>query len=251
MHIPRIFEPHPLAPHTEYTLSPEASHHVITVLRLKPGEPLCLFNGTGGEYEAVLHAVQRKQVIIQIHTFHPHDPEAPLQIHLGQGLARNERMDWILQKAVELGVHTITPLFTEKSVIRARGEERIAHRMHHWQQIIINATEQCGRTRLTVLNEPVPLHEWYTHPLPSPRFLLEPTLPTETLSGIPTQLTLLVGPEAGFSHTEIEHARQHGFQGWQLGPRILRTETAGLAAIAIAHSYWGDLRMIDRDHTTH
>lgn len=246
MRIPRIHLPRPLAPGARLALDETASGHVLRVLRLKPGAALIVFNGAGGEYEATLIAVEGRAAVVTLGRFANPVRESPLEIMLAQGISRGERMDYTLQKSVELGVSRIVPLETEFCQVRLVGE-RLERRHQHWSRVIASAGEQCGRTRLPELAHAMPFADWLADGAMTPaglRLVLEPEGET-ALSQLPAPperaVSLLIGPEGGLSATEIGKARRAGYRGLRLGPRILRTETAGAAALAALQTLWGDL----------
>lgn len=244
MRIPRIHLSQTLAPGARLALDETASGHLLRVLRLKPGAALILFNGDGGEYEATLAAVENRAAVVNVGQSVATGRESPLAITLAQGISRGERMDYTLQKSVELGVARIVPLETEFSQVRLAGE-RLERRRQHWQGVIASAVEQCGRTRLPELASVSPLAGWLASDTDiGLRLVLDPAGDV-TLSQLvaPTEgaVTLLVGPEGGLSDHEIARARHAGYRGLRLGPRILRTETAGIAALAALQAAWGDL----------
>lgn len=244
MRIPRLYLPLPLPVGSDVTLPENTRHHVCRVLRLPTGAELMLFNGDGSEFQGRLATVTRQQATVTVTACLPRDVETPLPIRLAQGVSRGERMDYTLQKAVELGVAAIQPVVTERSVAALTGE-RWPRRRQHWQGIVIAACEQCERNRLPDLLEPLPLADWLatTGALPDLKLLLDPsaTAGLGDLSPPSGGVTLLIGPEGGLSDREIELARSAGFVGVRLGPRILRTETAGVAALAALQVLWGDL----------
>lgn len=242
MRIPRIYTPAPLASGSIIELDDNAFNHAVRVLRLKAGAPLTLFNGQGGEYPAELVEVQKKRATAQVGTFVDRDCESPLPIVLGQCISRGEKMDYTIQKAVELGVTEIVPLFSERCGVKL-SPERQEKRLRHWQSVIISACEQCGRNRLPALQDAMDLDAWLAKLDSSLKLVLDPTAQDsfETLSRPTPDVALLIGPEGGLSETEIERARASGFRGVQLGPRILRTETAGLTALSLIQGRWGDL----------
>ncbi|MGE3297276.1 MAG: 16S rRNA (uracil(1498)-N(3))-methyltransferase [Porticoccaceae bacterium] len=243
MATPRVFTDQALAAGAEIGLESGPSHHLLKVLRLKPGAGLNLFNGRGGSFAAVLAGQRGQQAQVAVGDFDPADRESPLAIELAIGVSRGERMDWVVQKAVELGVAAIRPLVTERTEVRLAGERR-DKKLGHWRQIAIAACEQCGRNRLPNIHAPQPLADW----LPAAgglRLVLAPEA-TTALAGIeapaPDAVTLLIGPEGGLSAAEIAAAIAAGFSAVGLGPRVLRTETAPLAALAICQARWGDFR---------
>ncbi len=247
MRIPRLYLPIALVPDSLIALSTDAAHHVARVLRLEVGAAVCLFNGEGGEYHAVLHSIHKSQVHAQILSYSPREAESPLQVTLAQGLPRGERMDYALQKAVELGIARIAPLFSERCEVRLQGE-RLDKRLHHWQGIVISACEQCGRTRIPPVSTPVTLQDWlHTSSLSEGglHLVLDPRAPhslAHHAKPANNNITLLIGPEGGLSDAEITAAENIGFTRIRVGPRILRTETAGIAVLAALQFMWGDLR---------
>lgn len=239
--IPRIYLPMALQTATSVPLAKQAAQHVTRVLRMKPGAALIVFNGQGGEYAATLETEQRGAVTVKIGDFIARDAESKLSVQLAQGISRGERMDYAIQKAVELGVAQIIPLFTEFCVVNMK-EERAEKRLAHWQGIAVSACEQCGRTRVPEILAPRPLHEWLGQVRASLKLVLDPYT-TQGLAQLPPpagDVALLIGPEGGLSDAETAAAQRAGFTGVQLGPRMLRTETAPVAALAAVQTLWGD-----------
>lgn len=242
MRIPRIYHPEALAPGLTIDLDAEAARHVARVLRMTADMPLVIFDGSGGEYGAVIGTVDRGRVTVTLKSFVADDRESPLHTTLAQGISRGERMDYTLRKAVELGVSAIQPLFTEYCQVQLKGE-RLDKRMAHWRGVVIAACEQSGRNRIPPLHTPCSLPEWLQR-LPSGLHL---ALDPRAAGGIlqlatpATPVSLLVGPEGGLSENEMDLLRRAGYLGIRLGPRILRTETAALAALAALQSRWGDM----------
>ncbi len=240
MRISRLFVDTTLTAGQTLELETEAAHYLRTVLRLKKHQDLVVFNGRGNEYTARIELVSRKSVVINVLTEQARDVESPLPIKLGMGISRSERMDWALQKAAELGVQQITPLLTERTVVKLTPDKQ-QQRLRHWQGVIRHATEQCGRTFLPELSTIEALPDWVKNQQHS-RFFLDP-FAEKTLKQMPvpsTSVTLLSGPEGGFSERERELAVDAGFIPVKLGPRILRTETAILAAVSAIQTLWGD-----------
>jgi 16S rRNA (uracil1498-N3)-methyltransferase len=241
---PRLFCPPPLAAGAETELPSAAAHHATRVLRLKRGDAVTLFDGEGGEFRAALARVDAHAVIARLGGRELVERESPLIITLVQGLTTAERMDYAIQKAVELGVAEIAPVATVRSVTRLDGA-RAQRRVEHWRQVAIASCEQCGRNRLPRLRPPCDLSQWLAEPSAATlRLMLAPD-GAKSLSGLapPTgAIELLVGPEGGFAPEEAEAARGAGFQAVRLGPRILRTETAGPAMLAAMNALWGDWR---------
>jgi 16S rRNA (uracil1498-N3)-methyltransferase len=249
MRLTRVFVDNALDSNTTLALPDGAAQHISRVLRLEPGAPLRVFNGKGGEFEAVVESVRRDKASIRVGTHHPIERESPLDITLLQGIARGEKMDLILQKATELGIARVVPLTMVRSTVRldAANAQR---RREHWQAVAISACEQCGRNTVPSIAPPVSLAVAVAATHTALKLLLSPddhsmTLPTllgGTELSSPPSICLLVGPEGGFDTTEIAIARNAGFQTCRLGPRILRTETAALTALAALQSLAGDLR---------
>jgi 16S rRNA (uracil1498-N3)-methyltransferase len=242
--MPRIYQPIPLSPNTTVRLDEKASHHLARVLRASVGEALTLFNGQGGEYTAIITQIDKKAVQVQLNDFNPREAESPLNIHLAQGLARGEKMDYIIQKAVELGVKKVIPLITERCNVRLEGE-REEKRLQHWQSVAISACEQSGRNTLPEVTPPQILKTWLPQAKANQCFVLSPqATPKLTNIDLPSDaiVILLIGPEGGLSDQEIAAAINQGFQPLNLGPRILRTETAPLAAITLLQSVYGDMK---------
>ena len=242
MRVPRFYLPFPLATGAIVPLNEHAFNHAVRVLRLKPGAPLVLFDGEGGAFAATLGEVGKREAWARVAEALPDAAEPPLRIVLAQGISRGEKMDHTVQKAVELGVAAIQPLFAERGGVGLSGE-RLTRKIQHWRGIVIGACEQCGRNRLPELREPLALAAWLTSSMaPGPCLLLDP-LAEQGLRDLepPTgAITLLIGPEGGLSPAEIAQARTVGFTGVRLGPRVLRTETAGMAALAALQALWGD-----------
>ena len=242
MRIPRFYLSAPLAVGATMALDDPAFNHAVRVLRLKPGAALMVFDGEGSAFAATLIEVGKREARVRLTEVLPGEVESPLRVTLAQGVSRGDKMDYTLQKAVELGVAAIQPLFTERGGVDLGGE-RLARKIQHWRGIVIGACEQCGRNRLPELREPLPLLAWFSQPAePGLRLLLDPQA-ERGLRGLERPegaITLLIGAEGGLSPAEIAQARQAGFIGVRLGPRILRTETAGVAALAAVQTLWGD-----------
>ncbi len=244
MRIPRLYLPEPITAQSEIELPDAAANYIGKVLRLKPGHPLRLFDGRGGEYAAEVIECGKRSVRVAVSTHQQGEVESPLALTLVQAVSKGERMDLTLQKAVELGVTRIAPVFSERSVVNLKGD-RLDKRLEHWQGVIISACEQCGRNTLPHFEAAVDLDHWLATPLPADALglLLQPESPQglRELQPPEGETLLLVGPEGGFSDQEIDSARKAGYRGIRLGPRVLRTETAGLAALASLQTLWGDL----------
>jgi 16S rRNA (uracil1498-N3)-methyltransferase len=241
---PRIFCPRPLGAATTIDLPVGAAHHVLRVLRLRAGAALTLFDGAGGEYRAELTQASARGVAARVIEHHAIERESPLAVTLMQALAAADRMDYAVQKAVELGACAIVPVIATRSVARLEGA-RAARRVEHWRQIVIAACEQSGRNRLPQVHAPCALAACLRAPSPSQlRVLLSPDAEDSlaTLAQPTGPIDLLVGPEGGFTAEESLAARAAGFRSVRLGARILRTETAGAAMLAAMQALWGDWR---------
>jgi 16S rRNA (uracil1498-N3)-methyltransferase len=240
---PRIYQASIYTLHETVKLSDDAFGHLIRVLRLKEGDEVVLFNGEEAfQYQAKLIDVSKKQAYAEILTKEVVDNESPLNIHLGQGISRGDRMDFTLQKSVELGVNTITPLFTERCGVKLNAE-RLEKKRQQWQKIVISACEQSGRASVPVVAEPMLLVDWLKQETSALKINLHPkaqhsimSLPMEN-----TRVRLLIGPEGGLSDEEISQANENDFVDVLLGPRVLRTETAALTAITALQCRFGDL----------
>lgn len=222
-----------------------AAHHARDVLRLASGNEVTLLNGLGGEYAATLTQVTKKVVEARVQAHSQREAEAPFSITLAQSLATGDKMDWVVEKAVELGAASVVPIAAERSVLRL-SSERAAKRLAHWQAIARAACEQCGRNRLARIEPVINLDSWLATMAAAPglKLMLSPVADV-AITSLPVPqpgdaIVLLVGPEAGLSDAEEASARAAGFRGIVLGPRVMRTETAGLAALAAIHARWGD-----------
>lgn len=241
MRIPRFYQSQALKEGTSIILSKEASHHLLQVLRFKIGSTLIVFNGEPGEFSGTLTHIDKKNAVVQLHQWNHPASDSPLPIELGQGLSRGERMDYVIQKAVELGVTRITPLLTERCEVKL-SPERAAKRLAHWQAIAIHACEQSGRCLLPTINAPVKLSHWLDEKRDGLQLICDPLSSTRVNTfATPAAATLLIGPEGGFSTVEVEAAEKSGFCRVSMGPRVLRTETAAVAALTLLQNQWGDL----------
>lgn len=219
---------------------PEASAHYISrVLRMQPGDPLQLFDGRGLEFPGVIVECSKKSVTVELDSGQPGLPESPLKVHLGQVLSRGERMDWAIQKATELGVSEITPLFSERCEVRL-NDERAQKRLEHWQQIAISACEQSGRSKVPLIHPPLPVSQWQSAVEADLKLVLHPVASPLASHAPPQRLALLIGPEGGLSDAEVAAATEAGFHAACFGPRVLRTETAPVVALSLAQYLWGD-----------
>ena len=238
--ISRFYFPERLPPGGELALPEALAHHALRVLRLRDGEAITLFDGHGGEVAAEL-SVRGKQAVAVLGRRNDDERESPLQLVLVQALASGDKMDWVVQKAVELGVAAIQPVQAERSVLKLGGE-RADKRLAHWQQVAVAACEQCGRNRVPSVHPVQALPQWLAAQRGARGYVLAPggaaRLATEPAPSGP--LYLLVGPEGGWSEAELAACGAAGFPRLVLGPRVLRTETAGLAALAALQARWGD-----------
>ncbi|HEY7871302.1 MAG TPA: 16S rRNA (uracil(1498)-N(3))-methyltransferase [Rudaea sp.] len=243
MRIPRIHVDHDLRPGREVLLPDQAGEHVARVLRLERGAPLILFNGDGYEFDASLASLAKHAVTAEIGHKRIVDRESGLSLTLVQAIARGEKMDWILQKATELGVARIVPVVTDRTEVKLDAE-RAERRMTHWRGVLASACEQCGRNRLPDLEPPQALDRWLSilGDAPALRLALLPEgdITLRQFPQMENGAILAVGPEGGFTANDVALLTQAGFHGLRLGPRILRTETAGLAALAALQAMVGD-----------
>ena len=241
MRVSRFYLDRPLSA-GEVILDGDVAHYIGRVLRLAPGAPVQIFNGSGQEWPGEISAVSKREVSVHLQAPIEGIPESPLQTHLGQALSRGERMDWAIQKAVELGVTEITPLFTERCEVKLQGE-RADKRQSHWQQIAISACEQCGRSVVPVIHPPASLHDWMADLQAEVKLVLHHRTDQDLGSlSAPASAALLIGPEGGLSASEIEQAERAGFHAACFGPRVLRTETAPIVALTLLQQLWGDFR---------
>jgi 16S rRNA (uracil1498-N3)-methyltransferase len=230
--VPRLYCGEALASGLQLALPAGAARHV-QVLRLQPGDALTLFDGRGGEYDAIVEHMGRSEVRVAVGTHHPVESEAAVAVHLALAMPANERMDWLVEKATELGAASIQPLVAERSVLRLAGE-RAQKKQAHWQAIAIAACEQCGRNRVPTVHAVQPLATWVAAQA-APGLMLSLAPGSRPLAAVEsaTERTLLSGPEGGLAPAEEEAAAARGWQPVHLGPRVLRAETAPLAALAV------------------
>ena len=241
MNLPRFYVDAPLTVGEPCLLSHEATRHALRALRLRQGEMLTLFNGHGGEYAAQLIEAREPEAEVQVVRFDPREAELPWPIIVAQGLSSGDRMDWTIEKSVELGATAIAPLAMSRSVTRL-SEERAASRCRHWQSLAIAASEQCGRNRIARVEPAMPLTDWLASlPQATLRLVLAPggaSLASFRAPPDGRRIVLLAGPEGGLSDDELQAADAAGFRALSLGPRILRTETAAPVAIAMLTARW-------------
>jgi 16S rRNA (uracil1498-N3)-methyltransferase len=239
---PRVYVDMELADQATFELGDEAYHHLIVVLRRIRGDGITLFNGRGGEYAANIEAVGKRKLTARISQFREVERESALPVTLVQAVSKGDRMDYSIQKAVELGVTAIQPILTERVVVRL-DVERWERKQEHWQSVAVAAAEQSGRTRVPQVAAVKDLHDWLPAcPPEALRLVLSPVATPTALKRNPGQpIVLLVGPEGGLSDLELRLADLAGFVGLPLGPRVLRTETAGVVALSVLQSQWGDM----------
>jgi 16S rRNA (uracil1498-N3)-methyltransferase len=241
--MPRFHVPQALAAGQQLELPADVAHHV-NVVRMEPGDTLTLFNGDGGEYRAVLTEVQKKKAWAEVKVFDPREAELPFAVTLAQALPEGSKMDWIIEKAVELGVVAIQPMAARRCVVRLSAE-RAEKKLEHWNGIVVSASEQCGRNRLASVAMPVEFREWITQQDLHRRVILTPRASASLADWArhqpPQAVCIMVGPEGGFSDEEEAEALRHGALPLSIGPRVLRTETAALAAVSILAAAWGGI----------
>ena len=237
----RIFQDSPIEVNQELKLDEFGANHVSRVLRMKPGEEIVVFNGLGSEYPSKIKEISKKEVIIL--PFDKKTPlnESPIKIHLVQALSKGDRMDFTIQKAVELGVTQITPIITSRCAVRLK-DDRLEKKIESFKKIVISACEQCGRVFIPKVNPILELNEFFKVPDDNLKLILNPYTQTK-IKELPRSqgYTLLIGPEGGLSDEEVKLAQDNNFKSVLLGPRILRTETAPLVAISILQASFGDI----------
>lgn len=251
MRIPRVYTPQKLVAGDLIQLENSASHYLTRVLRMQAGRELVLFNGAGGEFSAMIETPDKNHTAVRIGEYTGDNRSSPLQIDLAIGISRGERMDWALQKATELGVTRILPLFSSRTEVKLSGP-RLEKKLAHWRQVLISASEQCQRNILPELAPPQNIEVFLSATTAADLKLVlhhraEHSLATmdKAMQQAPAAVLLLIGPEGGLAAAEIESALQNGFQALKLGPRVLRTETAPLVALTAVQQLWGDLNNIN------
>lgn len=242
MRIPRIYTDSPLAEDCTAALDENAAQHVGRVLRMQPGQELRLFNGDGQDYPATITTAGKKNVEVMVGTPEPNHTESNLEIVLGQTLSKGDRMDYAVQKAVEMGATRIVPLSTERCDVRLKGD-REDKRLRHWQSVAISAAEQCGRARVPDILPVMTIAQWLEHSRDCDLRLVLHHRTEQSLKSMdtPKRVALMIGPEGGLTADEIVLAENEGFLSVALGPRVLRTETAPVASIALCQWLWGDI----------
>lgn len=243
----RIYQHTELASGSSVSLDKVASNHLLRVLRLRQGDEFILFNGDGCEYPSKLE-ISAKTAIARISDVHTTERESALQLHLYQGISKGERMDFAIQKAIELGVSEITPMFCERTVVSLKGD-RLSKKQQHWQGIVISACEQSGRNCIPAVHPAQTFSQALAADKTPLKLMLEPTADQQLASLQPENnaVSIYIGPEGGFSEAEITQAKSSHLRGINLGPRILRTETAALAAVTACQLLWGDLNLTTND----
>jgi len=240
LRIHRIHVSQALEPETDLVIDGPAAHYLLRVLRVTPGQPLALFNGDGHDYAAEFLLPGKNVLHVKVLSRLPSRAESSLQITLAQAISRGERMDLTLQKCTELGVAAFQPLNTARVEVRIRPD-KLEKRMDHWRQVVISACEQSGRSVIPEIREPLLLHEWLDQDSSVQRLALVPGAHSPLARfDVREQVEILIGPEGGFSDVELAQMERGGVQPAGLGPRILRTETAGPAAVAVLQAMFGD-----------
>ncbi|GAL32513.1 ribosomal RNA small subunit methyltransferase E [Vibrio maritimus] len=242
MRIPRLYHPETIQSLGTLALSDDAAGHIGRVLRMKEGQEVLLFDGSGHEFPATITSVGKKNVDVDIREKIAASIESPLDLHLGQVISRGDKMEFTIQKSVELGVNTITPLISERCGVKLDAK-RFEKKLQQWQKIAISACEQCGRNTIPVIRPIMSLEEWCAEPSDALKLNLHPRAKysINTLPEPVQKVRLLIGPEGGLSAQEIEMTEQYQFEETLLGPRVLRTETAALTAITALQVRFGDL----------
>ena len=242
MRIPRIFTDSPLAVGSQSQLDDNAANHVGRVLRMQAGQALLLFNGDGHDYHATITEAGKKHVLVAVTEAAGNETESPLRVVLAQTLSKGDRMDYAVQKAVEMGVSEIVPLTTERCDVKLKGD-REDKRLRHWQQVAISAAEQCGRARVPEIQPVMTVQQWLEHARACDLRLVLHHRTERSLNTLekPSSIALMIGPEGGLTAEEIALAEDNGFLPVALGPQVMRTETAPVAAIALCQWLWGDI----------
>jgi 16S rRNA (uracil1498-N3)-methyltransferase len=243
MRLTRVFVEGDLATGQRLTVEGSAGNHIVRVLRSRVGDELTLFNGRGGEYGASIDDIRRDIVQVSVREHRDQERESAFDLTLAQGISRGERMDWVVQKATELGVTRIVPLFTERSVVHL-DEKQASKKVQHWRGIAVAACEQCGRNVVPEIATPVALYGLLEKPVGRGiSLLLSPTGEQRIadIAGNPEGATVLIGPEGGLAQVEQDAALRSGYTAVRLGPRVLRTETAAVCALALLQQKFGDL----------
>ena len=241
MRLTRVYVDDDLAAGGKLTVEGSAGNHIARVLRLRVGDEVTVFNGRGGEYSAAIEDIRRDTVLVSVREHRDEGRESPFNLTLAQGISRGERMDWVVQKATELGVSRIIPVFTERSVVQL-DEKQAQKKLQHWRGIAVAACEQCGRNVVPAIDTPVGVHEFLAKALTGTALLLSPGA-TQGIADVraETGATVLIGPEGGLAQVEQDAALRAGFTAVRMGPRVLRTETAAVCALTLLQQKFGDL----------
>jgi len=239
MRLSRIHAEQPLTAGQRVTLDADQAHYLGKVLRARPGQQVALFNGQDGEFVAEIVAINKRDIELEILTARTVIPDSGLHVHIGMGLSRGERMDYAVQKATELGISSLTPLFTDFSEVKL-STDRADKRTAHWQKVATSASEQCGRCSVPLIHSPVNLKDWLATVPAGQGFMLDHTGSHGFTGSRPEAVYLLIGPEGGTSDEEKHRALDAGFSMIRLGPRVLRTETAPVVALTALQLQWGD-----------
>lgn len=242
MRVPRIYHPHPITHLGPLALSDDAAGHIARVLRMQEGQEILVFDGSGAEFPAIISEAGKKQVVVDLAERIDTNLESPLHLHLGQVISRGDKMEFTIQKSVELGVNTITPLLSERCGVKLDAK-RFEKKLQQWQKIAISACEQCGRNVVPDIRPIMTLEAWCAEQTDALKLNLHPRAKysINTLPEPVTKVRLLIGPEGGLSAEEIDMTQQYHFEETLLGPRVLRTETAALTAITALQVRFGDL----------
>lgn len=239
----RIYQPGDYQAGQDITLSDEAGQHVGVVLRMLPGQLVTLLSGDNREWQGEITTAHKKRVSVKLLYDNVVDRESPLRLHLAQAISKGERMEWVVQKAVELGVASILPIITDHCAVKL-NPQRLDKKQSQWQAIAIAACEQCGRNQIPLVHDPLPLNALFSRTNGLPAFVLQPGAAHRYKAYADLtvrEAMLLIGPEGGLSSAEQTAAQDAGFLPLSLGPRILRTETAAITAISVLQAVWGDL----------
>ncbi len=242
MRIPRIYNKALAHEKDSLILDSDLSHYIGRVLRMKVGQQLFLFDGMGYEVLAeITEFISKQSVSVSVIEIVPNSKESPLYIHLGQSISKGDRMEFTIQKSVELGVAEITPIWAERCEVKLKGE-RLTKKVEHWQSIAASACEQCGRNVVPKINSPMSLDQWLEERNEEIKITLHHRANADLRTiKAPTNAALLIGPEGGLTEREIKESESSGFKSITLGPRVLRTETASLAVLSLMQYQWGDL----------
>ena len=241
MRITRLFTDQPLADGVSVSLDGDAARHLGRALRARVGDSVTLFNGDGREFAACIQEVSKRSIVAEVGEASEPATESPVKTEIGLCLSKGDRFDWAIQKATEMGVGKVVPLLSER-VDFTIPADRLEKRRSHWQQIVISACEQCGRVRVPPIMLPQDLDQWVLDVTADQKWVLHCSTPIKQSGrSVPATAALLIGPEGGLLESEIELAQKQGFKQLQLGPRILRTETAPVAALAALAAHWGEI----------